>query len=75
MKALEGRVKSIEKKLYMGGGQRGRLIITRNEGDKQLPEPLEEWITFKEAKAKFGPVVNIFDADPAKELEAREDKK
>lgn len=72
MRAIEGRVKSIEKKLYMGAGQKGRLIIISAEGDKQLPEPLEDWITFKAARANFGPDVNIFMVDPAKELEARE---
>lgn len=72
MKAIERRVKGIEDKLYMGEGQKGRLIIMRAEGDKQLPEPLEDWITFKEARANFGPEVNMFMVDPAAELEARE---
>ncbi len=73
MRTIEKRVKSIEEKLYMGEGQKGRLIVMRKEGDKQLPEPLEEWITFKAARANFGPDVNMFMVDSVKELEARED--
>ena len=72
MRAIARRVKGIEDKLYMGKGQKGRIIVMRAEGDKQLPEPLEDWITFKAARANFGPDVNIFMVDPAKELGARE---
>ena len=72
MKAIARRVKSIENKLYMSNGQRGVFIVGRRDDGKQsLPEPIEEWITYREAKANCGKV-GIFIEDPAAELEARE---
>ena len=40
----------------------------------ELPEPIEQWIICKEAKAKCGQV-GIFLADPEKELKAGEELK
>ena len=72
MKAIVRRVRNIENKLHVGKGQQGRLIVLRRAGAEQgLPEPIEEWVTYKQAMANCWPV-GVFCVDPAKELEARE---
>ena len=70
MKTIERRVKKIEDKLNIGDKRTGVLLVLSREGE-ELPEPMEEWITYKEAKAGCSQV-SIFMADPAAELEARE---
>ena len=71
MRAIARRIRTIERKLYMDKDGQGRLIILRPEGEKlPLPEPLEEWITYKQAIADCWPV-GILVPDAAEELEAR----
>lgn len=80
MSSIKRRVEKIENKLNIGDKRTGVLIILSREGEElpepieDLPEPIEEWITYKEAKVKCGQV-GIFLADPAAELEAREQQK
>ena len=69
MRSIERRIKNIEDKLHIGK-ERIFVVIKHVDSDK-LPEPIEEWITYKQAKAKSEPIV-VFVADLAKELEARE---
>jgi len=72
---LKRRVKKIEDRLNIGDGRTGVFIILSDEREaSNLPEPFEEWITYKEAKAKCGQL-GIFIADPAAELKAREQQK
>ena len=72
MKAIARRVKGIEDELHMGDGPAGVFIVVLSEDDDKhsLPEPIEEWITYRRAKADCGKV-RLFIEDPAKELEAR----
>lgn len=69
---LKRRVERIEDKLNIGDKRTGVLIVLVDERDAdELPEPIEDWATYKEAKARCGQL-GIFMADPAAELEARE---
>ena len=74
MKHIERRIRNIEDKLNIGNGRQGRMIILMPKGFKHaMPEPLEDWITYKEAILKAqGQQISLFHADYAKELEARE---
>ncbi|MHC4543089.1 MAG: hypothetical protein ACYTDW_07185 [Planctomycetota bacterium] len=75
MRSICRWIKIIEEKLNIGNDRTGTFIILIGEGDAdKLPEPLEEWITYKEAKAKCGQA-GIFLADPEEELKAREEQK
>ena len=74
MRDIGRRVKKIEDKLNIGDGRTGVFVIIDGCNADKLPEPLEEWITYKEAKAKCGQL-GIFIADPAVELKAREEQK
>ncbi len=74
MSYLKRRVKKIEEKLNIGDDRTGVFVIINGCDADKLPEPLEEWITYKEAKAKCGQV-GIFITDPEKELKAREEQK
>ena len=74
MSYLKRRVKKIEDRLNIGDGRTGVFVIIDECYSDKLPEPLEEWITYKEAKAKCGQL-GIFIADPAAELKAREEQK
>ena len=69
MRTIDRRIKNIEDKLDMG--KTSLFVVIRHVDSDKLPEPIEEWITYKEAKANAGPLT-VFVADPAKELEARE---
>ena len=74
MKRLERRIKRIEEKLGMNERRRKMVVIIhKTDLNHAVPEPVEEWITYKRALAEAGqkPIV-VFTADPAKELEARE---
>ena len=73
MKAIARRVRNIENKLYVGKAQPEPLVVVTLAGrEKELPEPLQEWITYKQAKAEADSgQFSIFIADPDKELEAR----
>jgi len=72
MSYLKRRVQKIEDKLNIGKGKAKafRIVILPPDGEI-LPEPVEEWVTYKEALAKQQPQPILFIADPAKELEAR----
>ncbi len=75
MRNLSRRVEKVEKKLNIGGDRTGVFIVLIGKGNVgKLPEPIEEWITYKEAKAECGDI-GIFLADPEKELKAREEQK
>jgi len=71
---LKRRVKKIEDRLNIGDDGGVFIILSDERDEDKLPEPLEEWITYKEAKAKCGQV-GIFIANPEKELKAREEQK
>ena len=71
MRSIESRIKGIEDKLYAANNQPSVLVILKRVDSDRLPEPIEEWITYKEARANCG-ALGVFVADPAKELEARE---
>ena len=75
MSYLKKRIKKIEDRLNIGDDRTGVFVILSDECEAgKLPEPFEEWITYKEAMAKCGQV-GIFIADPEKELKAREEQK
>lgn len=72
---LKRRVERIEDKLNIGDKRTRVLIVLVDERDAdELPEPIEDRATYKEAKARCGQL-GIFMADPAAELEAREQQK
>ncbi|MHC4637391.1 MAG: hypothetical protein ACYTBP_10835 [Planctomycetota bacterium] len=71
MKSIERRVERIEDKLNIGDKRTGVFVVLTSNRTKELPEPVEEWITYKEAKERCGEV-GLFIADPEAELEARE---
>ena len=74
MKSIESRIKNIEDKLHMGSSQQSLFIVIRKHNLNPLPEPIEEWVTYKEAEASCG-LYTVFVADQNKELEARENLK
>jgi hypothetical protein len=75
MSYLKRRIEKVEKKLNIGNERKGVFIVLVGKGEKRcLPEPLEEWITYKEAKVECGEI-GIFLADPEAELKAREEQK
>ena len=71
MKSIERRIANIEDKLHAANNQPSMLVILKRVDSNRLPEPIEEWITYKEARANCG-ALGVFVADPAKELVARE---
>ena len=73
MRSVERQIERIENKLNIGDKRSGVFIVTSYR-TKELPEPVEEWITYKEAKVRCGQV-SIFRADPTAELKARETTK
>ena len=71
MKAIERRIRNIEDELNMSEGRRKLFVVIHKvDLNHAVPEPVEEWITYKEAEANCGRFT-VFSADPAKELEAR----
>jgi hypothetical protein len=71
IKSIERRVERIEGKLNIGDRQTGTLIVLVFERyANDLPEPIEDWVTYKEAAGCRQ--LGIFFADPAAELKARE---
>ena len=68
---LKRRVQKIEDKLNIGNERTGVFIVLTSDHIEELPEPVEEWVTYKEAKAGCRQL-GIFMADPAAELKARE---
>ena len=70
MKAMERRIKNIEDSLCVGRPQKKLFIVIRMHDVDPLPEPIKEWITYKEAEANCGEFT-IFVTDRTKELEAR----
>jgi len=74
MRSVERRIEKIENKLHIGDKRTGAFIVLTSDRTKVLPEPVEEWITYKEAKVRCGQV-SIFRADPTAELKARETTK
>ena len=74
MSYLKRRVKKIEEKLNIGDDRTGVFVIINECDADKLPEPLEEWITYKQAKAKRGGrgTVHIAILNLDAELEARE---
>ena len=71
MKAMERRIKNIEDMLYMDSSRKKVFVVVRKHHINPLPEPIEEWITYKEAEANCGEFT-VFVTDRTKELEARE---
>jgi len=71
MSNIKRRVKKIENKLNIADERTGVFIVLTSDRTKELPEPVEEWVTYKEAKAGCRQL-GIFMADPAAELKARE---
>jgi hypothetical protein len=75
--SIERQVEKIENRL--GIKETPRVLIIEMHDHEQrckeygIPLDLEQWITYKQAKAKSGGFV-LFTADPAKELEARKVK-
>ena len=69
MRSIDRRIKDIEDKVNMG--KQSLFVVIKQVDSEQLPEPTEEWITYKEARANCGPL-GVFVADPSKELEARQ---
>ena len=74
MKSIERRIKSLEDKLHIGSSQQSFFIVIRKHALNPLPEPIEEWITYKQAEAHCG-LFTVFVADQSEELEARENLK
>ena len=78
MRSLYNRIKRIEENLNIGDDRSGVCItlIRKGEADK-LPEPLEEWITYKREEAKRGGkgTIHIAILSLEKELKAREEQK
>jgi hypothetical protein len=70
---IHRRLAKMEKKLSIDD-ERSGMFIASEHNYKELPEPVEEWITYKEAKVRCGQL-GIFMADPAAEFEAGEQQK
>jgi hypothetical protein len=78
MRSLFRRVERIEEKLNIGDDRTGVCIILIGKRDADaLPDPLEEWITYKQEKAKCGVkgTVHIAMLSLEEELKAREEQK
>ena len=71
MKSIKRRVEKLEDKLNISDKRTRVFIVLTSDRTKELPEPVEEWITYKEAKERCGEL-GIFIADRETELEARE---
>ena len=71
MKTIERRVEKIEKSLSINQGEKSFRTVFLLSNAEELPEPIEEWMTYKEELAKQQPKPSIFFADSKKELEAR----
>jgi hypothetical protein len=77
MNRLNARISRLEKKF---GIRRVKIappvIVLRfsRYGEISLPEPVEEWITYKQAieSHRYSDDLMMFEADPEKELAARE---
>lgn len=78
MRSLGNRIKRIEEKLNISDDRSGVCIILVGKRDSDaLPEPLEEWITYKQEKTKCGGkgTIHIGMLSLEKELKAREEQK